>query len=57
MDIHEFQDYFLITGQVALSLPEKPCMKCLGILREDALAAARRCAARGAAFFAVVLGL
>jgi molybdopterin/thiamine biosynthesis adenylyltransferase len=39
MDIHEFQDYFLITGQVALSLPEKPCMKCLGILREDALAA------------------
>ena len=40
MDVHEMeQGYFVIGGQVVLSMPGQPCMRCLGILREDALAA------------------
>lgn len=38
MDIHEEEESFRISGQVILSLPGQPCMKCLGFLSEDKLA-------------------
>jgi molybdopterin/thiamine biosynthesis adenylyltransferase len=39
MDVHELKNHFVIGGQVVLSMPGQPCMRCLGILREDNLAA------------------
>lgn len=39
MDVHELEGHFVIAGQVVLSMPGQPCMKCLGLLTEDALAA------------------
>lgn len=38
MDVHEVGSSYSIGGQVTLSLPGKPCMKCMGIIREDLLA-------------------
>lgn len=38
MDVHKENGIFRITGQVILSLPGQPCMKCLGFLSEDKLA-------------------
>ena len=38
MDVHALGDQFLITGQVALSLPGQPCLWCMGLLREELLA-------------------
>lgn len=38
MDVHEENGAFRISGQVILSLPGQPCMKCLGFLTEDKLA-------------------
>lgn len=37
MDIHELDGAFLIAGQVVLSMPGKPCLQCLGVVRQDAL--------------------
>lgn len=38
MDVHRIDQRFAIAGQVALSLPAKPCLRCLGIIREELLA-------------------
>lgn len=38
MDVHESNDEFSISGQVMLSLPGKPCMRCMGLVTEAALA-------------------
>jgi molybdopterin-synthase adenylyltransferase len=37
MDVHELEGEFLIAGQVVLSMPGKPCLQCLGVVRQDAL--------------------
>jgi molybdopterin/thiamine biosynthesis adenylyltransferase len=39
MDVHETGGHFAIAGQVVLSMPGHPCMRCLGLLPEEALAA------------------
>lgn len=39
MDVNEIQKQFVISGQVVLSLPGQPCMRCLGILQDETLAA------------------
>jgi hypothetical protein len=38
MDVHESSGEFSISGQVMLSLPGKPCMRCMGLVTEEALA-------------------
>jgi molybdopterin/thiamine biosynthesis adenylyltransferase len=49
MDVHELSGEFSISGQVMLSMPSKPCMRCLGLVTDDGLAkeAARYGAAGG----------
>ena len=37
MDVHELPKGFLIAGQVVLSMPGAPCLRCLGIVTEEAL--------------------
>ena len=37
MDVHALPDGFLIAGQVVLSVTGGPCLRCLGIVTEDAL--------------------
>lgn len=39
MDVNEVQKHFVISGQVVLSMPGQPCMRCLGILQDNTLAA------------------
>jgi hypothetical protein len=38
MDVHELNGEFSIGGQVVLSMPGKPCMRCLGLVTDEALA-------------------
>jgi molybdopterin/thiamine biosynthesis adenylyltransferase len=38
MDVHESSGEFSIGGQVMLSMPGKPCMRCMGLVTDDALA-------------------
>lgn len=38
MDVHPYEDHYLISGQVALSMPGEPCLWCMGLLREELLA-------------------
>lgn len=38
MDVHPVNGYFVVSGQVILSMPGRPCMRCMGILTEEALA-------------------
>lgn len=48
MDVHLVGDSFSVSGQVALSLPEFPCLWCMGLLTERRLAEeARRYGAAG----------
>jgi len=49
MDVHDLGDReFTISGQVFLSMPGQPCMRCAGILTDDLLAEeARRYGAAG----------
>ncbi len=49
MDVHESNGEFSISGQVVLSMPGKPCMRCMGLVTDDELAneAARYGAAGG----------
>lgn len=49
MDVHESNREFSISGQVMLSMPGKPCMRCMGLVTDDGLAkeAARYGAAGG----------
>jgi hypothetical protein len=37
MDVHGLADGFLIAGQVVLSVPGSPCLRCLGVVTEEAL--------------------
>ena len=39
MDVHESSGEFSISGQVMLSMPGKPCMRCMGLVTDEALAA------------------
>ena len=49
MDVHESSGEFSISGQVMLSMPGKPCMRCMGLVTDEGLAkeAARYGAAGG----------
>jgi molybdopterin/thiamine biosynthesis adenylyltransferase len=49
MDVYESSREFAISGQVMLSMPGKPCMRCMGLVTDEALAkeAARYGAAGG----------
>jgi hypothetical protein len=38
MDVHESDGEFSISGQVMLSMPGKPCMRCMGLVTDDGLA-------------------
>lgn len=38
MDVHESSGEFSISGQVMLSMPSKPCMRCMGLVTDEALA-------------------
>jgi molybdopterin/thiamine biosynthesis adenylyltransferase len=38
MDVHSSSQGFAISGQVTISLPNHPCMRCMGILRDSDLA-------------------
>jgi molybdopterin/thiamine biosynthesis adenylyltransferase len=38
MDVHESRGEFSIGGQAVLSMPGKPCMRCMGLVTDDALA-------------------
>lgn len=37
MDVHKVEDHFLIAGQVVLVTPGAPCLRCLGVVTDDAL--------------------
>lgn len=37
MDVHSLNGRYLVAGQVVLSLPGAPCLRCLGIVTDDAL--------------------
>lgn len=37
MDVHKVNDEFCVGGQVALSVPGGPCLRCMGIVNESAL--------------------
>ena len=37
MDVHARGDHYLISGQVILSMPSAPCLRCLGFLRPELL--------------------
>jgi hypothetical protein len=37
MDVHPLDHGFLIAGQVVLSMPGSPCLRCLGVVTEEAL--------------------
>lgn len=37
MDVHEIGDDFLVAGQVVLSVPGAPCLRCLSIVTDEAL--------------------
>lgn len=37
MDVHRMNEEFFIGGQVALSVPEGPCLRCMGIIDDRAL--------------------
>lgn len=39
MDVHKASNGFAISGQVILSLPNQPCMRCLGYITDERLAA------------------
>jgi molybdopterin/thiamine biosynthesis adenylyltransferase len=39
MDVNKVQKHFVISGQVVLSMPGQPCMRCLGVLQDNKLAA------------------
>jgi molybdopterin/thiamine biosynthesis adenylyltransferase len=37
MDVSQFDAGFLVGGQVAISMPGMPCLRCMGILNEEAM--------------------
>lgn len=42
MDVHKLGNRFLIAGQVVLTLPGGPCLRCMGVVTEAALATEAR---------------
>jgi len=38
MDVHQVDGRYLITGQIAMSMPGGPCLHCIGVLRPELLA-------------------
>lgn len=42
MDVHKVGNRFLIAGQVVLTLPGGPCLRCMGVVTESALATEAR---------------
>lgn len=42
MDVHKVGGRFLIAGQVVLTTPNAPCLRCMGIVTEESLAAEAR---------------
>lgn len=42
MDVHKLGKSFLIAGQVVLTSPGGPCLRCMGVVKESALAAEAR---------------
>ena len=42
MDVHEVNGGFAISGQVIVSLPGAPCMRCMGFLTDERLAEEQR---------------
>lgn len=38
MDVYRHGDRFHVSGQIAVSLPGRACLRCMGVLREDLLA-------------------
>ncbi len=34
MDVHSLGSEFLISGQVALSIPNQPCLRCMGLVTD-----------------------
>jgi hypothetical protein len=38
MDVHEHRSGYLLAGQVIVSLPGKPCLRCFGLITEERLA-------------------
>lgn len=37
MDVHSLGDGFMVAGQVVLSMPGAPCLRCLGVVTDEAL--------------------
>lgn len=37
MDVHSIGDGFMVAGQVVLSMPGGPCLRCLGVVTDEAL--------------------
>ena len=37
MDVHRLTNGYAISGQIALSMPDMPCLWCMGLLTEDLL--------------------
>lgn len=42
MDVHKVSGRFLVAGQVVLTLPGGPCLRCMGVVTEAALATEAR---------------
>ena len=42
MDVHEVAGRFLIAGQVVLTTPGAPCLRCMGIVTEESIASEAR---------------
>jgi hypothetical protein len=42
MDVHKLGDGFLIAGQVVLTMPGGPCLRCMGVVTEAALSTEAR---------------
>jgi hypothetical protein len=38
MDVHATEDHYVIGGQVFLSMPGQPCMQCMGLVTDEAVA-------------------
>src|SRR3546814_10262523 len=42
MDVHSVGDHYLVSGQVILSSPGEPCLRCFGLVTDEALEADRK---------------
>jgi molybdopterin/thiamine biosynthesis adenylyltransferase len=37
MDVHEVENGYSIAGQIAISMPGRPCLRCMGIITDEGL--------------------